>query len=209
MRSRRVAAWLLSFPLMVAGSQVAHVLAYAWVYPSAHVRLGALLSTGHGYMVGAHAYLPILLGVLLGAELVGAGWVFAGSVRRSLQRPVPAWAFALLPLAGFSLQELLERWLAGDPSPWLMALAPTFRVGLLLQLPFALAVYLLARLLLRAATEAGRELQTAVERPRSFGLSLHWVGRAAPARPPTVIHGEHSGRSPPRLLAPQPLASSH
>ena len=39
MTRRRIAAWLLSLPLMVAGSQVAHVLAYALVYPNLHVRL--------------------------------------------------------------------------------------------------------------------------------------------------------------------------
>jgi hypothetical protein len=39
MRPRRAAAWLLSLPLMIAGSQVAHVLAYRFVYPNAHIRL--------------------------------------------------------------------------------------------------------------------------------------------------------------------------
>lgn len=53
MNRRRIAAWLLSLPLMVAGSQVAHALAYQWVYPQARVRLSALLSTGHGYLLGA------------------------------------------------------------------------------------------------------------------------------------------------------------
>ena len=52
MGRRRLAAWLLSFPLMVVGSQGAHVLAYRLVYPNAHLRLGELLATGHSYMVG-------------------------------------------------------------------------------------------------------------------------------------------------------------
>jgi hypothetical protein len=157
MRPRRTAAWLLSLPLMVVGTQVAHVLAYDLVYPSAHVRLSALLASGHGYMVGTHGYLPMLLGIAGALDLVAVGWVFAGSLRRSLQRPVPAWTFALLPLLCYALQELIERWLAGSSVPWWMVLQPTFRVGLALQLPFALAAFLLARVLLRAgATAAGR-----------------------------------------------------
>jgi hypothetical protein len=40
---------------------------------------------------------------------------------------------------------------------------PTFRYGLLLQVPFALAAYLVARLLLRVAREIGRALH---RRPR-------------------------------------------
>src|ERR1700757_2962324 len=103
MGPRRVAAWVLSLPLMLAGTQVAHVLAYRIVFPDAHVRLTALLSTGHTYMLGHGGYLPIVLGMLGALDLVAVGWVFAGSVRRSCQRPVPAWAFALLPLLSFTL----------------------------------------------------------------------------------------------------------
>jgi hypothetical protein len=153
-RRRRIAAWLLSLPLMVAGSQVAHALAYRLVYPQARVRLSALLSTGHGYLLGAAGYVPLLLGTLGAVELVAVGWVLAGSVRRSLQRPVPAWAFALLPIIGFTLQEVLERWLSSGRFPWWVVLAPTFQVGLALQLPFALLAYALARLLTRTAATA-------------------------------------------------------
>ncbi len=196
MRTRRVASWLLSFPLVV-GSQVAHGLAYRWVYPNAHVRLSALLSTGHGYM-GTPGYLPLLLGVLFAVELVGVGWVLAGSFRRSLRRPVPAWAFALLPMLGFTLQELLERGLSGAPSPWLTVLAPTFRAGLLLQLPFALAVYLLVKLLLRSADHVARRLRgTAVPRPRLATLSLRWVVLEARSRPRGAMASGHAGRGPP------------
>ena len=164
-----MAAWLLSFPLMVLGSQVAHVLAYQLVYPNAHVRLGELLITGHSYMVGTAGYAPLVLGVVGAAEFVGVGWVLAGSVRRSLPRPVPAWTFGLLPMLCFTLQELLERRLASSSFPWWMVLQPTFRVGLLLQLPFGLAAYLMAKLLLRAADRVGRALRRPVTRPAWSG----------------------------------------
>ena len=200
MRPRRVAAWLLSLPLMIAGTQVAHVLAYRWVYPNAHIRLSELLATGHSYMVGMHGYLPMVLGIVGALDLVAAGWVFTGSVRRSLQRPVPAWAFALMPLLCFTLQEFLERWLAGASLPWWIVLLPTFRIGLALQLPFALLAFLAARMLLRAADGAGRRVRGLhAPRPVLFGSATGWavvplmpVRRHAPAT-------AHAGRGPPPL----------
>ena len=175
MRPRRAAAWLLSLPLMIAGTQVAHVLAYRWVYPNAHIRLIELLATGHGYMVGTHGYLPLVLGIVGAVDLVAAGWVFAGSLRRSMQRPVPAWAFALMPLLCFTLQEFLERWLAGAPFPWWMVLQPTFRIGLALQIPFALLAFLAARLLVRAADTTGARARPRAPRPVVLGLTIGWV----------------------------------
>lgn len=196
MRRRRAATWLLSFPLMVVGSQVAHVLAYQWVYPNAHLRLGELLSTGHTYM-RSPAYLAMLLGFVFAAELVGLGWVCAGSVRCSLRRPVPAWAFALLPMLGFTLQEFCERLLSGAPFPWWIVLQPTFRIGLLLQLPFALVAYLVARALLRAADEMGRALRGALTRPRVVAVLARWRVREAPSARVGAPVGGHAGRGPP------------
>jgi len=185
---------------------VAHVLAYRLVYPNAHVRLGELLITGHSYMVGTAGYAPQVLGVVGAAEFVGVGWVLAGSVRRSLQRPVPAWTFALLPMLCFTLQELLERWLASSSFPWWMVLQPTFRVGLLLQLPFGLAAYMMAKLLLRAADRVGRALRRPVTRPALVGISPGWV--VLTIRPPRrrVLEGGHAGRGPPPML---PALSVH
>ncbi len=199
MRRRRMAAWLLSFPLMVAGSQVAHALAYRFVYPNAHVRLSELLSTGHSYM-GSPAYAPMLLGFVFAAELVGLGWALAGSVRGGPRKPVPAWAFALLPMVGFALQELLERWLSGASFPWWMVLQPTFRVGLLFQLPCALAVYVLARLLLRVADRVGKRFRGAAARPSQIGFSLGWVVLQVCSSRPGGLACEHAGRGPPQLI---------
>src|SRR5579871_3816004 len=139
---RRAAAWLSAMPLMGAGSQVAHALAFRLVYPQAHVRLQALLATGHGYMVGYPAFLPLLFGVLGGMVLVGLVWGVGCDLRRGGEHAaVPAWAFGLLPLLGFAIQEFLERWFMGVSFPWQVMLEPTFQVGLLLQLPFALVAF--------------------------------------------------------------------
>jgi len=161
---------------MVAGSQAAHVFAYRLVYPDAQVRLRDLLATGHGYMVGFPGWLPLALGVLGGAELLGMGWSVARVVRRRPHAPVPPWVFALLPLVGYTLQEFLERWLVAASFPWWFVLQPTYRVGLLLQLPFALIVYLVARALLRAAKQIGRAISVAA--PRVVVISACVVRRA-------------------------------
>lgn len=163
MARRRIATWLCSVPLMVAGSQLAHVLTYRLVYPNAHIRLGALLASGHEYMLGTSGYVPMLLGVLGSVEIVGVGWVFAGSFRRSLQRPLPPWAFALLPVLALTLQEFLERILAGTGFPWWLVLQPTFQVGIALQLPIALVAYLIARALLTTAREAALALTPVID----------------------------------------------
>jgi hypothetical protein len=190
---RRSAAWLVAVSSMIGGTLAAHSLAYRLVYPQAEVRLRILSATGHGYM----GYAPLLFGVLAALMVVGFGAAVMDAARRRGPRPVPAWAFALLPLLGFTTQEFLERWLTGSNFPWWMVMQPTFRVGLALQLPFALLAYRLARLLLRAAREVGavfvgRPLPVAlfspapaarlaaVCLPRFSSLSLGWSERGPP-----------------------------
>ena len=193
--------WLLSLPLMVAGSQVAHVFAYRLVYPEAQVRLRDLLATGHSYMLGHAAWLPLALGMLGAAELVGLAWAAVGAARHGPVRPLPAWAFALLPLVGYSLQEFLERWLAGSSFPWWFVLQPTFRVGLGLQLPFALAVYLLARLLLRVAEQVAEALVRAQRPPLTRHDRPAWnVVESSRIRPAT-LGARRLVRGPPAALA--------
>ena len=189
---------------MLAGSQVAHAFAYRVVYPDSQVRLRDLLATGHGYMVGFPGWAPLVLGVLVGAELLGMGWSAARLVRRRPDEPVPAWAFALLPLIAFTLQEFLERWLAGASFPWWFVLQPTYRVGLVLQLPFALVVYVVARLLLGAAKRVGRAISIAA--PRVLVLREGVVQRAvesksvrSPRLPASCL-----GRGPPSALSAAP-----
>jgi hypothetical protein len=151
---RRSLAWLVAVPLMLAGSQVAHVLAYRIVYPEANVRLHALLETGHGYM----SALPLALGVAGAVVALSLAAAVADAARGRGVRPLPPWAFALLPVTGFALQEYIERWLAWGFFPWYAAEQPTFVLGIALQLPFGALAYLAARLLLRTAKRLGRRL---------------------------------------------------
>jgi hypothetical protein len=196
----RGVAWLASIPLVVAGSQVAHWLAYWFVYPQAELRLRDLVATGHGYMLGPVGFLPLVLGAAGALELVAIGWAVACVVRRCPRAPVPAWAFALLPLVGFTLQECFERWLAGSSFPWWVVEQPTFRVGLLLQLPFALVAFLLARYLLRVADEVGRALRAiAQQRLRLTDAGVSWSVRDVRSPRGAALANCHASRGPPVL----------
>ena len=156
--------WAVVLPLMLAGTEVAHALAYRIVYPIASVRWHVLATSGHGYM----GYAPLVFGIASAVMLAGFASMVVDIARRRPSRPLPAWAFALLPILGFTVQEFTERLLATDSLPWWMFEQPTFRVGVLLQLPFALSGYLIARFLLRAA-ERVAEVFTGSPRPVFVG----------------------------------------
>ena len=117
----------------------------------------------------------------------------------SSTRSVRLSQFAALPPLAFALQEHLER-LIHDGTVVGVALQPTFMIGLLLQLPFAVAAYLLAKLLLQVADRVGSigggqegaarpRLMPATLRP-SFSLELPLPRLAA-------LAGGHAERGPP------------
>jgi hypothetical protein len=183
-------------PLMLAGSQAAHVLAYRWAYPGLHLRVTALLASGHGYM----AYEPLVLGFALAALLVCLLVVARDAALGREARPLPPWAFALLPPLGFTLQEHVERWLHSGVFPWFTVLDPTFRLGLLLQLPFALAAYLAARVLLRVAEHVGRTLRAASAPPRRRSEARSFASPARVELPRLSLLGCSLGeRAPPAV----------
>lgn len=193
---RRGLAWLFALPLMLAGSQVAHILAYRWVYPSSRVRLHALLTTGHGYM----DRLPLLFGVGSAVAFVSLLTAVLDAARGRHLRGLPAWAFALMPLVTFAVQEVLERSLHTGTFVWQAVESPTFVPGLLLQLPFAAAAFLVARALLRSASAVGRMLaHQRTSRPASHGIRA--------MRPPMLVRLPRlaplavsaAGRAPPLL----------
>jgi hypothetical protein len=154
--SRRLTVWLVTLPLAVAGTQLAHAIAYRLAVPEANERAHELSATGHGYM----AYLPLALAI--GAVLVTYAFVsevlrLTRSTKRIAMGP-QAWHFAIVAPALFACQEHFERLFHGGAFPGDTALDASFIVGLLLQLPFALAAYGLSRLLLQAARTFGDRL---------------------------------------------------
>ena len=152
--------WLLSLSLMGGGSLCAHGLAYRIAVPDPAFTKGA-----HSYLAAAPAFLALCLTVSLAALV---GFAVAGARGERLQ-PAPAWVFALLPPLGFALQEHLERLLHDGSFPLLAALEPTFLVGLLLQLPFALAALAAARALTGFVETLGKTLREL--RPRHLRRS--------------------------------------
>ena len=91
-----------------------------------------------------------LIVLALAARVLGA-W-------SSPRTRLAAMPFACLAPAIFVLQEHLEQAFASGAVPYAVALEPTFLPGLLLQLPFALVAYALARALLRLADGVRRLL---------------------------------------------------
>jgi hypothetical protein len=151
-------------PLLVAGSQAAHILTYRLVYPGTSIRVHALAVAGHGYL----DRLPLALGVALAIALVALIVAGLDASRGRPARSLPAWAFGVLAPLAFALQEILELSLHTGTFAWHAVAAPTFLPGLALQLPFSLLAWLAARLLLRAAGRAGRALATQPPAARSF-----------------------------------------
>lgn len=148
---------------MLAGTEVAHWLAFRLVYPGAYERSVVLQQTGHGYF----SWLPLAGGIgcaLLVSALVvhgrGAADPEAGAVVAT-----GLWRFAVMPPLAFALQEHLER-LISNGSVMGVVFEPTFMLGVVLTLPFALVAYVVARLLLRVAEHVGRLLG----RPRGSRL---------------------------------------
>ena len=188
-RIDRCPALLLSLGLAAAGALAAHGLAYRLVEPDPHRRRHLLEETGHGYLDAK------LFGSILAAlVLIGfAGRVLAG--QRRVSSP-PLWVFGLAPPVGFALQEQAERVLHDGSFSAAEFLAPTFLVGLLLQLPFGVAALLAARTLLTAAAVLGARLGSVPELTLAPDASLtlsvfEWVPAA-----PTLI-GARGQRAPP------------
>jgi hypothetical protein len=132
-------AWLLTLVLAAAGTLLGHVLAYRLTGQSA--------GEVHAYL----GHVPQLL--LLLATLAACPLAFT----RGTKSP-PAWPFPFLALSAFAVQEHLEQLVHTGELPWLLT-RPSFLVGLVLQLPLALAAWAVARRLLRALDAAPRRVR--------------------------------------------------
>ncbi len=193
---RRCAAWLVAIPLMLAGTEAAHFFAFRFVYPNAWERSQALQQSGHGYftllpLLGGIALAVLVSAVVLhGRDAQGAAVGLTGCT--SLTR------FAMLPPLAFALQEHLEALIHTGSIAGVVS-SPTFTIGLLLQLPFALLTYVVARLLLVAAERVGRALSGGRSRHRArlLGDVRQWsVLPVWPLRSAVLADG-HAGRGPP------------
>jgi hypothetical protein len=189
---RRRSAWLVSLPLVVLGSLVAHQLAYLIV--AGHHADALLAETGHGYL----EQLPTAAVLGLSCLALGLGLAGFDYVRGARGKAIPAWLTALVPLVGFALQEHLERLAHNGHMPWAAALDATFLVGLGLQLPFAALAFVAARALLRTATAVVAALLKHPQQPPKNRTITRPAPPALVARAAGIAHSL-APRGPPSL----------
>jgi len=148
---RRLLAWLVCVPIIAAGTQFAHAVAYGVVEPDGSARAELLHQSGHGYL----SALSLLLGIGWGVVVLGFAMLALDAARGGRAARPSALPFAVLGPIVFAFQEHIERLLHDGTFPVSAALEPTFLVGIALQVPFALAALLVARMVLRAADRLG------------------------------------------------------
>ena len=206
--------WLVSAPLALAGMNTAHTLANGLV--GAPVGGAELLESGR---TGA-SLLPLLGAVAVALVLAGLACratsrLQVGGGARSLALP-----FALVAPFGFVALELIEGATRFGLGAFRELAHPASATGLALQVPFALAGYAVAWLVLRA----GEGIRSLLERrrpplrgaaqrspvfarptgesPRSADVLAVSRGRAPPPAPPPELRSESGGvgsPSPPLL----------
>jgi hypothetical protein len=187
--------WLLAAPLVAAGTLGGHVLGYRVALTDSAEHAEVLAETGHGYL--DHA--PLAVGLCLALAAVALVLRGIAAARGASAATTPPWVFAMLPPAVYAVQEHLERLLHSGHAEWTHALEPPFLVGLVFQLPFAVAALLLARALATMADAIGRAFVGGSRRPRLSSVAV--LARPAVAALPRVrasalAYGE---RGPPSL----------
>lgn len=189
----RYRAWLIVLPLALAGSELAHTMVNALV--GSPTGPGGELFEGRGAVL-----VPALAAAGLAAVLLELGARLLSPAGH--RREVSLLPFAFVAPAAFVLQEHLETFLHGGAIPLGTILEPTFLPGLGLQLPVALASYLVARVLLKLAD--GIRLPSARRPPVPRLAHQHVLPLLAHGETPSPrrISPAHSGRAPPaRLIA--------
>jgi hypothetical protein len=193
---RRITALSVAIPLAVASWLGAHCLAYWLVAPGDEHQMGMHAEHGHAWL----GYTPAF--ALWGLAVVVAGLVLCVSEGLRGRRPArpPVRLFALLPPAGFAVQEHVERLIASGSFPHDLFAEPTFLLGLALQLPFALAALLLTRALYSVGFGFGSALacELAVGRPlRPWQSSVPLRPASVMLVSPSVLALGHGQRAPP------------
>lgn len=187
--NRSRVAWLLSLPLSAAGMVLAHEL--AWELGSHEHEAEA----AHGYLqYGAiFAALGAALVVVAATTQLVNGVTGAGVARAPSAR-----TFAVVPVVGFMLQEHLEHIVAARELELTFFLSTPFLLGLALQLPFMVAAFVVARLILGLVARAVRALGTLDVLPGLTSLRV-LVPLRTELPPQPAVAGCHTGRAPPRL----------
>ena len=168
--SRR--ALLLTLPLSAAGMLLAHQLTWR---VAAH---GHEEEVAHGYL----RYGAVFLALTVALVLIAATRHFLLTVGDwPASSAPPAAMFAVVPIVGFVVQEHLEHLVAARELEPGFFLSQPFVVGLLLQLPFALAAMAVVRLILGAVRTVADVVRKVGSFPQLTALDT------TPGAPPQVI----------------------
>lgn len=163
---RRRASLLISVPVAIAGSLLAHQISYALQATNGVARARLLAATGHGYI----PTFPLLAGVLLAVAI--GGLIREGVLRwQGAGRTRLLWPIALISPLAFVVQEHLERLLHDGMFPWHLAMQSAFLRGLALQIPFALLALGFATVIagsVRRAVDVLRGRRRVAPRARPF-----------------------------------------
>jgi hypothetical protein len=184
----RLRLWLVMLPLVAAGTEGAASLLDTFA-PKRYETV-ELFSRSNS----SHLLLP-LVADLGAALLLWAVCSFATSAPAA--RRLPPLMFACLPPLAFALQEHVEYFVGHGHVPWALVVDPTFGAGLLLQIPFAVAAYVLARLLVAVAV-ANRWARPEPHVARQRATILVHAGRDALGRL-QLVDGRRRTRGPPAL----------
>lgn len=159
---RRISAAVgICIPVAILGCLLAHQAGYLIESPDQVARSLNLARDGHGYMRDFVFMIPAIATIVLG------GFLFAlhGAIVTDTPVSISPRPFAFAPAMVFLVQEFAERAAIGDA---LVVLSErSVVVGLVLQIPFGLIAYLLARLILEAADQVARVIREHSKRPQS------------------------------------------
>jgi hypothetical protein len=182
--------WLVMLPLVAAGTESAASLVDRFA-PKRYETV-ELFSRSNA----SHSVLP--LAAALGAAVLLYA-VYSAARNAPSARRLPRSIVVYLPPLAFALQEHAEYVLRHGRVPWTLVIDPIFAAGLLLQIPFAVAAYLVARFLVEVAVAIA-------ERASVSRAARHRVADAA--RPGSdvlarlqVVVGHRRPRGPPKPLA--------
>lgn len=194
---RRVLAYLITMPLVLVGLLVAHQAGYFLVLGTGAEH--RLADTGHGYLADMPNALLACFGTTLLLILIDAIW--ASRSGRSATT-LPTWPFLFVGPLTFAFQEHAERFVHDGQFPWTAALEPTFIVGLALQIPTSLLIYVLARQLISQATSAIATLVQRRKRTSRIPIRIATVGRLLfefwpPRLAGSILVATDASRAPP------------
>jgi hypothetical protein len=203
MVGRRQLPWIVSVPLMAAGSVAAHSLGSALVAS----RVSATTDQDGGVDVAGrldHGYvtsLPLLAGLVSALVLVALGLRIYRRLRGDAHSGAPPASFLLLPPLAYTLQEVAERLLHAESFPFNPAHEPAFLLALVLQVPFGVVAFFLGRALLGLGRTLARVLFSGGQRwSTGRPTSQRRLPEAIFLRTPVLALG-HSVRGPPVVAA--------